>query len=60
MTNSVTTSPHPMTRSFTRAVERPSDEAPMVVTRLSGWIDIGECKSAPSWIVSTSHQKRRR
>jgi len=31
-----------------------TDEAPMVITRLSGWIDVGEAKSmAPAWIIPT-------
>jgi hypothetical protein len=54
MTNSTTTSKQNMTRSFARHTEKLSDEAPMMVTRLSGWIDPGEGKSAtPSWIVPT-------
>jgi hypothetical protein len=60
MTNSVANSPQQMTRSFARNDPKLSDEAPMVVTRLSGWIDVGETKSAPSWIVPTSSQKRGR
>jgi hypothetical protein len=60
MTNSVANSPQQMTRSFARDAHKLSDEAPMVVTRLSGWIDVGETKSAPSWIVLTSSQKRGR
>jgi hypothetical protein len=43
-----------MTQSFARHTKKLSDEAPMMITRLSGWIDPGEGKSAiPSWIVPT-------
>jgi len=50
-----------MIRSFARQAEKHSDEAPMVVTRLSGWIDFGEVKSAtPSWIIPTRMQTRTR
>jgi len=61
MTNATTTSTQKMVRSFARQAEKHSDEAPMVVTRLSGWIDSGEGKSAtPSWIVPTRMQTRTR
>jgi hypothetical protein len=54
MTNSTTTSARGMNRNYARPATRPSDVAPMVVTRLSGWIDVGEVKaSAPSWIIRT-------
>jgi hypothetical protein len=54
MTNSATTTTKNITRSFARHAEKLSDKAPMMVTRLSGWIDSGEGKSAtPSWIVPT-------
>ena len=54
MTNSATTSTQKMNRSFARHTEKLSDKAPMMVTRLSGWIDPGEGKSAqPSWILPT-------
>jgi hypothetical protein len=50
-----------MTRSFARHSEKLSDEAPMMVTRLSGWIDVGEAKSAtPNWIVPTRMPARNR
>jgi len=53
MTNSNTTS-RGMNRNFTRPAKRPSDVAPMVVTKLSGWIDVGEMKAtSPSWIIRT-------
>jgi hypothetical protein len=53
MTNS-TTSTHRTIGITTRPSTRRSDEAPMVITRLSGWIEVGEAKSsAPAWIVPT-------
>lgn len=53
MTNSNTTS-HGMNRNYNRPAKRPSDVAPMVVTKLSGWIDVGEMKAtSPSWIIRT-------
>ena len=61
MTNSATTSTQKMTGSFARHAEKVSDEAPMMVTRLSGWISAGEGKSAtPSWIVPTRMPARNR
>jgi hypothetical protein len=61
MTNATTTSTQKMVQSFAPQGEKHSDEAPMVVTRLSGWIDFGEAKSAtPSWIVPTRTQARTR
>ena len=54
MTNSTTASTHRMVGGYTRPSTRRSDEAPMVITRLSGWIDVGEVKSAsPAWIIPT-------
>jgi hypothetical protein len=54
MTNSTTASTHEMNRNYARPATRPSDVAPMVVTRLSGWIDFGEFKAtAPTWIIRT-------
>lgn len=54
MTNSTTTSTQNVTRSFARQTEKLSDQAPMMITRLSGWIDPGEGKSVtPNWIVPT-------
>ena len=54
MTNSTTASTHRANGINTRPSNRTSDEAPMVITRLSGWIDVAEIKSiAPSWIVPT-------
>lgn len=61
MTNSNTNSTQKTTRGFARQTEKLSDEAPMAVTRLSGWIDAGEGKAAtPSWIVPTRTQVRAR
>ncbi|HEU5237421.1 MAG TPA: hypothetical protein VFU37_09790 [Pyrinomonadaceae bacterium] len=54
MTNSTTTSMHKSTQGFARAERKVSDAAPMVINRLSGWIDVGELKSeSRSWIIPT-------
>jgi hypothetical protein len=54
MTNTTTATTQGMNRNYTRPANRPSDVAPMVVTRLSGWIDVNEVKgAAPSWIIRT-------
>ena len=54
MTNSTTTSMHKSTRAFARAERKVSDAAPMVINRLSGWIDVGELKSESHvWIIPT-------
>jgi len=54
MTNANTTSSREMNRNFAPHASRPSDVAPMVVTKLSGWIDVGEVKAtAPAWIIQT-------
>jgi len=54
MTNSTTTSNHGSNQSYVRNQRKSSDAAPMVITRLSGWIDIGEVKTeARGWIVPT-------
>ena len=61
MTNSATTSMQNMTKSIARSAQKHSDGAPMIVTRLSGWIDFGEGKSAtPNWIIPTRVQSRAR
>lgn len=53
MNNSTTTSIE-MNQNFAKAKHKNSDTAPMVITRLSGWIDIGEVKTAnPAWIMPT-------
>jgi len=53
MTNSTTATTHAMVEN-SRTSTRRSDEAPMVITHLSGWIDVGEVKAAaPAWIVPT-------
>lgn len=42
------------TRKLSQANENTSDEAPMVFTRLSGWIgSAGERKPLAAWIVPT-------
>ena len=43
-----------MNENLSRIARVNSDTAPMVITRLSGWIDIGEVKNAnPAWIMPT-------
>jgi len=54
MTNTIKRTTENMARNFAAPTSANSDHAPMVVTRLSGWIDIGETKAAtPVWIVPT-------
>ena len=54
MTNSTTTSIHKSTQGFARGERKGSDAAPMLINRLSGWIDVGELKSDPqAWIIPT-------
>ena len=54
MTNSTTTSIHNSQQGYARTERKSSDAAPMVITRLSGWIDIGEVKTeVRGWIVPT-------
>ncbi len=58
MTNSTSASMHSVTQGYPRTARKGSDAAPMVVTRLSGWIDVGEAKSeVPAWIIQTSKAK---
>ena len=53
MNNSTTTSID-INENFSRIAKNNSDTAPMVITRLSGWMDIGEATSAnPAWIMPT-------
>lgn len=53
MNNSTTTSID-VNESFSRTARKNSDTAPMVITRLSGWIDVNEAKTAnPAWIMPT-------
>jgi hypothetical protein len=61
MTNSTTTSMEIVSRNFTRVNRQVSDAAPMVITRLSGWIDVNEMKAEPrGWIIPTrTHQAAR-
>ncbi|PYS70657.1 MAG: hypothetical protein DMF73_12450 [Acidobacteria bacterium] len=61
MTNSTTTSMHSTNQAYARAERKSSDAAPMVITRLSGWIDVGELKAeSRAWIVPTRiHQSAR-
>lgn len=54
MTNSTTTSTHDKVRGYAHPAIRQSDEAPMIITRLSGWIDVGEAGTvASAWIIPT-------
>jgi hypothetical protein len=54
MTNSTTTSLHKSTQGFTRTERKSSDAAPMVINRLSGWIDVGEARTeSQAWIIPT-------
>jgi hypothetical protein len=54
MTNSATTSTTDAIQSYAHTTTKQSDEAPMIITRLSGWIDMGEPRATtPNWIVRT-------
>lgn len=54
MNNSTMTAINTVSRNYSSDGQKNSDTAPMVVTRLSGWIDVGEAKGAtPSWIIQT-------
>jgi hypothetical protein len=54
MTNSTTTSIQSSNQNYDGTNRRSSDAAPMVVTRLSGWIDVNEMKAEPrGWIIPT-------
>jgi hypothetical protein len=59
----MTTTPTVSTRNMTRGIARMtkvSDHAPMVITRLSGWINVGESTAAaPAWIIPTRARGRR-
>jgi len=61
MTNSTTTLMHGTNQTLARADRKSSDAAPMVITRLSGWIEVSEIKAEPrAWIVPTRiHQSAR-
>ena len=59
MTNAPTVSTRNMTRGIAR-LTRVADHAPMVITRLTGWINVGESKAAaPAWIIPTRSLARR-
>lgn len=52
MTNEI--SKQKMAHNFSRSTERHSNEAPMVVTRLSGWIgSSGDRAPMAAWIIPT-------
>ncbi len=53
MTNSTSASMHSDRQSYARRTRKSSDTAPMVITRLSGWIEVGELTAEPSWIIPT-------
>ena len=61
MTNSTTTSMQSVKQNVNRGRRQTSDGAPMVVTRLSGWIDVNEIKAETrGWIIPTRiHQAAR-
>ena len=61
MTNSTTTTTHSVSQNSARVSRKASDAAPMVITRLSGWIDVNEMKAEPrGWIIPTRiHQSAR-
>lgn len=43
-----------ITRNFSHSTEKRSDEAPMVVTHMSGWIgSSGERTTIAAWIIPT-------
>ena len=54
MTKSATTSRQTIGEASAPPVHEYSDAAPMVITRLSGWIDVSEIKTElRGWIVPT-------
>ncbi len=54
MTNSTTTTMQSANHSYARGERKASDAAPMVITRLSGWINTSEIKSEMrAWIIPT-------
>ena len=60
MTNSTTTSMQDTKQSYSKVTRKSSDTAPMVITRLSGWIDVNELKAEPrGWIIPTRIQAAR-
>jgi len=61
MTNATSTSTQNADQKFSSASRKSSDAAPMVITRLSGWIDVNEMKAEPrGWIIPTRvHQAAR-
>jgi len=59
MTNITTSSTNATAQGLSRKPVQHSDGAPMVITRLSGWIDVTEVKNAtPSWIIRTRSGSR--
>lgn len=58
MTNANTISTRNITPTIAR-ITKVADHAPMVVTRLSGWINVGDTKAAaPAWIIPTRRARR--
>jgi hypothetical protein len=59
MINAPTISIKNMPRGIDR-IMKVADHAPMGITRLSGWINVGEGKPvAPAWIIPTRSHARR-
>ena len=61
MTNSTTTTMQSVGEVPGPPCRKTSDAAPMVITRLSGWMDVNEAKAEPrGWIIPTRiHQSAR-
>jgi len=54
MTNTIKSTTDNVARNFAALTGANSDNAPMVVTRLSGWIGVGDDKAVTlAWIVPT-------
>ena len=54
MTKATTSATAKSTQSFAGVDRKSSDAAPMVINRLSGWIDVGEAKAElQGWIIPT-------
>ena len=57
MTNSAKTTMQKSRQAFAGVESKSSDAAPMVINRLSGWIDVGEGKpELQAWIIPTRIQ----
>jgi hypothetical protein len=61
MTNITTISTHSRTQGHSQPHPHNSDGAPMVITKLSGWIDMTEPKATtPGWIIRLRHDSHAR